>query len=377
MEQVGLAIIGSTGAIGKTHIEAIYGLSSCRLVGLNARRLGPLCQQASKLGVHAYPTLDHVLSESEVHAVIIATPHPSHKDIALKAIEAGKHVLVEKPMSATPSEADEIIEAARDFNVTLGVLFNNRFRRQAQLMRELIDKNAVGKMYRANMVTAMFRSQDYYDRLDWRGTWEYEGGGVLINQGIHAIDMFQWLVGMPQSVIGVLRTLKHRIEVEDYVSAILEYEGGAVGTIQCDTVQAPNKQRIEIYGENGALVMDDWNVTLHHLDTPLQEFLENDKTVRFIPPGSTSETFELGIEEGTHAPAIDDFCHAIQEGRDPAVTGEEGSKSQELVAAITLSGCTGERVSIPVNRTRYDNLIDQLKQTRRLPDPSYYPLQND
>ena len=161
MEQVGLAIIGSTGAIGKTHIEAIYGLSSCRLVGLNARRLGPLCQQASKLGVHAYPTLDHVLSESEVHAVIIATPHPSHKDIALKAIEAGKHVLIEKPMSVTPSEADEIIEAARDSNVTLGVLFNNRFRRQAQLMRELIDKNAVGKMYRANLVTAMFRSQDY------------------------------------------------------------------------------------------------------------------------------------------------------------------------------------------------------------------------
>ena len=377
MDQVGLAIIGSTGAIGKTHVEAIDGLSSCRLVGLNARRLGPLCQQASKLGVRAYPTLDHVLSESEVHAVIIATPHPSHKDIALKAIEAGKHVLVEKPMSATPSEADEIIEAARDSNVTLGVLFNNRFRRQAQLMRELIDKNAVGKIYRANMVTAMFRSQDYYDRLDWRGTWEFEGGGALINQGIHAIDMFQWLVGMPQSVLGVVRTLKHSIEVEDYANAILEYEGGALGTLQCDTVQAPNKQRIEIYGENGALEMDDWNVTLHHLDTPLQEFLENDKTIRFIPPGSNSETFELGIEGGTHAPAIDDFCCAIQEGRDPAVTGEEGSKSQELVAAITLSGCTGERVSIPVNRTRYDSLIDQLKQTRRLPDPSYYPLQND
>jgi len=371
MEQVGLAIIGSTGAIGKTHIEAIDGLSSCRLVGLNARRLEPLSQQASKLGVRAYSTLDQVLGESEVHAVIIATPHPSHKDIALEAIEAGKHVLIEKPMSATPSEADEIIKAARNCNVTLGVLFNNRFRRQAQLMRELIDKNAVGKVYRANMVTAMFRSQDYYDRIDWRGTWEYEGGGALINQGIHAIDMFQWLVGMPQSVFGVLRTLKHRIEVEDYVSAILEYEGGAVGTIQCDTVQAPNKQRIEIYGENGALVMDDWNVTLHRLDTSLQEFLENDKTVRFIPPGSNSEIFESGIEEGTHAPAIDDFCCAIKEGRDPAITGEEGLKSQELVAAITLSGCTGEKVSLPVNRTRFDSLIGQLKETKKLPDLSF------
>jgi len=375
VEQIGLAIIGSTGVIGKTHIDAIDGLSSCRLVGLNARRQGPLYQQASELGVRAYPTLDDLLIEPEIDAVIIATPHPSHRDITLKAIGSGKHVLVEKPMSVTPSESDEMIEAARRSNLSLGVLFNNRFRRQAQLMRELIDKNAVGKIYRASMVTAMFRSQDYYDRLDWRGTWEYEGGGALINQGIHAIDMFQWLVGMPKSVFGVVRTLKHSIEVEDYASAILEYEGGALATLQCDTVQAPNKQRIEIYGENGALEMDDWNVTLHHLDTPLQEFLENDKTIRFIPPGSNSETFELGIEEGTHAPAIDDFCRAIQEGRDPAITGEEGSKSQELVAAITLSGCTGERVSIPVDRTRYDSLIGQLKQTGRLPDRSYYPSQ--
>jgi len=377
VEQIRLAIIGSTGVIGKTHIDAIDGLSSCRLVGLNARRQRPLYQQARELGVQAYPTLGDLLREPEIDAIIIATPHPSHKDITLKAIESGKHVLVEKPMSVTPSESDEMVEAARRSKVSLGVLFNNRFRRQAKLMRELIDKNAVGKIYRANMVTAMFRSQDYYDRLDWRGTWEHEGGGALINQGIHTIDMFQWLVGMPKSVFGVVRTLKHSIEVEDYASAILEYEGGALGTLQCDTVQAPGKQRIEIYGENGALEMDDWNVTLHHLDTPLQEFLENDKTVKFIPPGSNSETFELKIEEGTHALSIDDFCRAIQEGRDPAVTGEEGSKSQELVAAITLSGCTGDRVSIPVDRTRYDSLIGQLKQTGRLPDPPYYPSQND
>ena len=221
MEQIRLAIIGSTGVIGKTHIDAIDGLSSCRLVGLNARRQGPLYQQARELGVQAYPTLGDLLREPEIDAIIIATPHPSHKDITLKAIESGKHVLVEKPMSVTPSESDEMVEAARRSNVSLGVLFNNRFRRQAKLMRELIDKNAVGKIYRANMVTAMFRSQDYYDRLDWRGTWEHEGGGALINQGIHTIDMFQWLVGMPKSVFGVVRTLKHSIEVEDYASAIL------------------------------------------------------------------------------------------------------------------------------------------------------------
>ena len=367
MEQVGLAIVGSTGVIGKTHIEAIAQLSSCRLVGVNARRQEPLVQQASELGVKAYPTLVDVLSDSEVDAIVIATPHPSHRDITIQAVEAGKHVLAEKPMSVTPSEADDMVEAARRSGATLGVLFNNRLRPEAIKMRELIDQGAIGKIYRATMTSAMFRTQDYYDRLDWRGTWQDEGGGALINQGIHAIDMFQWLAGMPQSVFGVVRTLKHTVEVEDYASAILEYEGGVLGTLHCDTVQAPNQQRIEIFGENGALIMDDWNVTLHRLKTPVQEFLETDKTIKFIAPESEAETFKFEVVGGGHAPAIDDFALAILEGREPAITGEDGARSQELVAAITLSGCRGEKVSLPVDRSEYDGLMEELRRTRKLP----------
>ncbi|MDP6455653.1 MAG: Gfo/Idh/MocA family oxidoreductase [SAR202 cluster bacterium] len=367
MEQVGLAIIGSTGVIGKTHIDAVAQLSSCRLVGVNARRQEPLRRQASELGVKTYPTLDDALSDSDVDAIVIATPHPSHRDITLQAVEAGKHVLVEKPMSVTPSEADDMVEAARRSGVTLGVLFNNRFRPEAIRMRELIDQGAVGKIYRATMTSAMFRTQDYYDRLDWRGTWQDEGGGALINQGIHAIDMFQWLAGLPQAVYGMVRSLKHKIEVEDYASAILEYEDGALGTLHCDTVQAPNQQRIEIFGENGALIMDDWKITLHRLKTPVQEFLENDITIEFIAPDSEAETFEFEPVGGTHAPAIDDFSRAIQEGREPGITGEDGARSQELVAAITLSGCRGEKVSLPVDRSEYDGLMEELRQARTLP----------
>lgn len=367
MEQVGLAIIGSTGVIGKTHIDAISQLSSCRLMGVSARRQEPLRQQASELGVKAYPTLDDALSDSDVDAIVIATPHPSHRDITLQAVEAGKHVLVEKPMSVTPSESDDMVDAARRSGVTLGVLFNNRFRPEAVKMRELIDQGTVGEIYRATMTSAMFRTQDYYDRLDWRGTWQDEGGGALINQGIHAIDMFLWLAGMPQSVYGIVRTLKHTIEVEDYATAILEYENGVLGTLHCDTVQAPNQQRIEIYGENGALIMDDWKVTLHRLKTPVQEFLENDKTIKFIAPESEAETFEFEAVGGTHAPAIDDFARAILEGREPAITGEAGAMSQELIAAITLSGCRDKKVSLPVDRAEYDALMDELKQARSLP----------
>jgi predicted dehydrogenase len=355
--------------IGRVHIDAVSRLESCRVVGVNARRPGPCRQQASELGVKHYPDLDDVLADSEVDAIVIATPHPSHKEIALRAISAGKHLLVEKPLAVTPSEADEMVGAARRSGVTLGVLFNQRFRPEARKMRELIEEGAVGEIYRTSMTSAMFRTQDYYDRLAWRGTWTDEGGGALLNQGIHAIDMFQWIAGMPDSVYGILSALKHNVEVEDYASAVLEYGNGAHGTLHCDTVQAPNQQRMEVYGEEGALVMDDWNVTLHRLETPVQEFIDSDKSVAFVAPGSQSETFEFEPVDGSgHVPAIDDFSRALLEGREPAITGEDGSRSQELVAAITLSGCRRRKVALPVDRAEYDDLHAELRRTRRLPE---------
>ena len=183
--------MGSTGVIGKVHIHAISQLDNCRLVGVYARSQAPLKQQAAALGVKPYAALDDVLTDTEVDAVIIATPHPSHLEIALHAAAAGKHILVEKPMAVTPSEADAMVEAARHANVKLGVLFNQRFKPDARKMRELLDQDTIGTLYRTSLTHATMRTQDYYDRLAWRGTWRDEGGGVLLNQGIHSIDLFQ------------------------------------------------------------------------------------------------------------------------------------------------------------------------------------------
>jgi UDP-N-acetyl-2-amino-2-deoxyglucuronate dehydrogenase len=369
LDKVGLAVIGSTGVIGQVHIDAISKLESCRLVGVNARRQEPLRQQAKELKVARYATLDEVMEDPAVDAIIIATPHPSHMDITIQAAEAGKHVLVEKPMSVTPSEADAMIAAVRKAGIKLGVLFNNRFRPEALKARQLIDQGAIGKIYRTSMVSAMLRSQDYYDRLDWRGTWELEGGGALINQGIHGIDMFQWLGGMPQTVCGMVRTLKHRIEVEDYASAVLEYAGGAHGTLHCSTVQARTQQRFELWGDGGAIILDNWKLTLYSLDTPVQEFIDTDRNENFsITPDSHAETFEFEPVGSTHVPAIDDFARAILEDREPAISGEDGLKSQELVAAITLSGCRANSVQLPVDRQQYDSLLDELRTSRRLPN---------
>ena len=366
MNPVKLAIIGSTGVIGRVHIDAIARLDSCRLVGIHVRTQQPLRRQAADLGVAAYPTLDDALSDPNVDAVIIATPHRSHADITGSAANAGKHVLVEKPMSVTPSEADRMISVCRDAGVKLGVLFNNRFRPEALKMRELVEQGAIGRIYRVSMSSAMIRSQDYYDRLDWRGKWQAEGGGALLNQGIHAIDLMQWVGGLPNSVTGIVSTRGHDIEVEDFATAAMTYEGGGHGTLHCSTSQAPNHQRLELWGNDGAIIMDDWNVTLHRLQTSVDDFINHDKSPTYDSPGSTAETFTFQPVGGTHAPAIDDFARAIIEDRDPAITGEDGLRSQEIVAAVTLSGCRDKRVQIPVDRPEYDALLSELATARRL-----------
>ena len=302
-DQVGLAVIGSTGIIGRVHIDAIGQLDNCRLVGISARRQQPLIQQADELGVTPFPTIDDPLSHPDVDAVVIATPHPSHREITLRAAAAGKHVLVEKPMSVTPSEADDMIQACDSGGVKLGLLYNNRFRPEPLKMRELIDSGTIGRIYRVNMSSAMIRSQGYYNRLDWRGTWADEGGGALINQGIHAIDMMQWSGGMPESVFGMLSTLRHDVEVEDFATAVMSFEGGGQGSFHCNTSQAPNHQRLELWGERGAIVMDDWHVTLHRLETPVQQFIDQDKSPTYDSPGHRSETFEFDPVGSTHIPA--------------------------------------------------------------------------
>ena len=366
MNRVGLAVVGSTGVIGRVHIDAISRLDSCRLVGTTARRQEPLVRQAKDLGVTAYPTLDDLLDDPRVAAVVVATPHPSHASITARAAGAGKHVLTEKPMGVTPSEADAMIRACRDADVRLGVLFNNRFRPEAVRVRELLDQGAIGDIYRTTMTSGMIRSQDYFDRLEWRGTWEMEGGGALLNQGIHGIDMLQWLGGMPRTVFGMVSTLRHDVEVEDFATGVLGYAGGGQGTLHCSTSQAPGHQRLELWGERGAIIIDDWNVTLHRLDTPVQDFIDRDKSVTYDSPGVHTETFESGPAVNTHVPAIDDFARALIEGREPAITGEDGLHSQELVAALMLSGCTGRPVDLPVDRGEYHALMSELRSSRRL-----------
>ena len=222
MDTVGMAIVGSAGVIGRRHISDLLQMNSANLIGIHDIDTEAAKAQAREHGVRFYQTMEDILLDEDVAAITIGIPHPLHHTIALQAFQAGKHVLTEKPITSSLTEADDMVAAARKAGVTLGVVFQHRFRPEIARMHELIEAGTLGGLYRTILVQAAFRSQFYYDSGGWRGTWGKEGGGVLINQSVHYLDLFQWLGGMPSVVHGLAGTLAHDIEVEDSASAVLD-----------------------------------------------------------------------------------------------------------------------------------------------------------
>ena len=361
-----MAVVGSAGVIGHIHVDEIVELESTVLAGVQDVNQVGARGQAEELGVKYYETLDDLLGDPGVDAISIATPHPLHHEDALKAFEAGKHVLSEKPIAESPSKADEMVEAAREAGLTLGVVFQQRFRPEVVRMHQMLQEGAVGRIYRTSLVVHNYRSQGYYDSAAWRGTWAGEGGGVLMNQAPHFLDMFQWLCGMPATVQGTVANLMHDIEVEDSATAVLEYADGARGTIHCDTVQTPSIQLVEVWGDKGALLLRDNKLTYQHFETPLREFSDADKAGSSKGPEARMEAIKVEDRPAVHGDAVDDFARALMEGRDPSGPGAEGVRSLELAAAIILSGCRRERGDLPVDRQAYDDLLSELRERRGL-----------
>ena len=369
MDKVGLGVVGPSGVIGRQHVEEIAASAIARLVAIYDVNTEAAERQAAELGARSYPTLDDLLGDPAVDAITIATPHPLHHAIAMQAFRAGKHVLSEKPIAATPSEADQMVQAARDAGLKLGVVFQNRFRPEAIRVRQMVQDGTLGELYRTSMLYAGFRSQEYYDSAPWRGTWSGEGGGALFNQGIHLLDLFQWLGGMPTLVHGQAGTLMHDIEVEDSASALLEYENGAHGMVHCNTVQAPSQTRTELWGEKGGIVIADGRVRFFKLDVGLREFSAQEQGDASATPGVSEEPLGMDVTKANHADSIEDFARSIIDDREPAATGQEGVKSLELAAAIIYSSCKGRPVTLPLDRAAYDELLGELKQRHRLVTP--------
>lgn len=336
-------IIG-LGNIAPFHAIAARAVPGGQLVAVATRTEAKARKFQAEHDAQVYYTdYRRLLERPDIDVVTICTPHYLHAHMTLEAAAAGKHVLVEKPMAITVEEADRMIAACQEAGVKLGVVFQSRFDPLAHKLKEALDEGLLGKLLLASTTMKWYRTDEYYRSGEWRGTWAQEGGGALINQAIHCIDLLRWMAGPVKTITGHMATLAHDIEVEDVAFAILEYESGALGMIEGTTVAYPGfAERLEFSATNGSVIYDKGNGKLHwYLKDPPQERVDESKTA-----SGAAQPMDISVEG--HVKLFRDFAEAIRKDREPAVDGYEGRHSLEIVQAIYRSAREGITVHLPL-----------------------------
>jgi UDP-N-acetyl-2-amino-2-deoxyglucuronate dehydrogenase len=342
MNTLAFGIIG-VGNIARSHAAAIKGTPDAELVAVATRNPERGRAFVAEHGGTWYADYHDLLARADVDVVALCTPHDLHAPMTIDAAAAGKHIVCEKPMARSVAECDAMIAACERAGVTLGIIFQSRFEPLAHKAKALIDDGRLGRLLWVGASTIWYRTDEYYRSAPWRGTWAQEGGGVLINQAIHAIDMLLWLTGMPARITAQTRTLNHSIEVEDGGIAILEYADNRLGFIQATTVAHPGyPERLEFYGTRGSAVFHKGQARLEwHLLDPREDGEEKAEA-------SSGAARPMDISDAGHIAQFRDFAAAIRERRRPFIDGHEGRKSIEVVEAIYRSARANAPVSLPL-----------------------------
>lgn len=327
---LGVAILG-TGVVADFHRQAIEANGS-RLVAVGHYDPNKFSEVSERFGVPCL-TFEEVLKAPGVDAICICTPSGQHAEQTITAARAGKHVLVEKPMALSLTDADAMIHACEENNVRLGVVLQRRAEPLFQSLKAAIDVGDLGELTLAAVTMPYLRTQSYYDQADWRGTWRQDGGGVLMNQGIHLLDLLVWWLGDPVSVTAYAATLQHNIEVEDTLVATLRFERGALATFTATTTAAPGfPHRLELYGSQGGIQIVGEQIHSWKLAQP-----ERAKVKPMLPatneePGAGGDP--RAIKASGHVNVFKDFMQAIRESRPPKIDGREGKRSLKTVLEI-------------------------------------------
>jgi UDP-N-acetyl-2-amino-2-deoxyglucuronate dehydrogenase len=338
--ELGIGIVGA-GIVARYHAQAIAQTAGARLVAVSRGDAARAAESAAEFGVPCETSIDALLARADVDAVCLCTPSGQHAAQAVAAAQAGKHVLVEKPMALSLPDADAMIAAAREARVLLAVAFQRRTEPAYQAVKAAVTSGSLGTLVMGAASVPYFRGQEYYDSAPWRGTWTLDGGGALMNQGIHLADLLLWFLGDVAEVSARAATLAHAIEVEDGVAATLRFASGALGALYATTAAAPGfPHRIEVYGTKGGVQVEGEAVVRWHAGTPAPEPLQ--------PGGAASAgsgASPTGLPVTGHVRLMRDFVDSVREGRAPLVSGEEGRRSLALVLAVYESARTGAIVS--------------------------------
>jgi predicted dehydrogenase len=341
--KLGFGLVG-LGMGGETHARELRALPDAALVAVYGRNETKARRFAERFGVPRwYTEYRRLLEDREVDVINVLTPNGLHRDFAVAAAEAGKHVIVEKPIEITLERADDIIRACRRHRVKLSVILQMRFGDAVRRVKRAIDVGSFGRLIMGDVYDKEYRTPAYYADDYWRGTPELEGGGCLMTQSIHVVDLMQWLMGPPRTVFGRKRTAVHAIGVEDLVVASVTFANGALGVIESATCTYPAfKSRLEIHGEQGSAIVNGehdqlifWELrgSPEYVDTPPGFQFKDVSDPRMMP-------------EERHRRQLQDVIDAIRTDRDPAVTGEEARKSLAIVRAIYESAETGREVTL-------------------------------
>ncbi|GIP33893.1 Gfo/Idh/MocA family protein [Paenibacillus sp. J2TS4] len=340
MRKLRFAIVGA-GVIAPFHAKAIASNPQAELaaiVDVEESKAKKLAEEYSVTDI--YTDYEKMLQRDDIDIVSVCVPSGIHAEVTIAAAEAGKHVFCEKPLDITVDKMDRMIRTVRERQVKLGVVYQRRTFPAAIATRKAIQQGRLGKLVLGDAYLKYYRSPEYYRSAGWRGTWELDGGGALMNQGVHGVDLIQWMVGDVESVFAYSAPLVRSIEVEDTAVAAVKYKNGAYGVIQGTTSVYPGMEtRFEVHGENGTIIFGDSGIKEW-------SFADSDEKAPEVQGTLAASSSATNISNDGHFVLVDDLIQAIHEDRDPMITGEEASKAVKLILAIYESARTGQEVKL-------------------------------
>jgi predicted dehydrogenase len=355
----GFGIVGC-GMIANFHAKAIENIAGAKLLGCFDMIPPAVDRFAAEKKCTGYHKLQDMLAKPEIDIVTVCTPSGAHRDPAIAAAKAGKHVIVEKPLEITLKRCDDVIKACRDNGVQLGTIMPSRFSPANIELKNAIEKGRFGKLTLGDTYVKWWRTQEYYDSGGWRGTWALDGGGAYMNQAIHNVDLLYWFMGDVAEVCGLTDTLAHqRIEVEDTGAACVRFKSGAIGVLEATTSAFPGLlKRTEIHGTGGSAIVEQDSIKLWSF----AKEQKRDAKIRekySTKAGTGGAADPKAIDFTGHMLQFKDFMAAVSKGAKPKVDGYEGRKSVEIILAIYKSSWSGRRVELPL---KSDPKIPRLKQ---------------
>ena len=370
MNEVRIGIIG-IGNMGTAHAKSlnegkVEGMRLTAVCDIDTSRLD-WCKENLAEDVAAFTDYKELIASGLVDAILVAVPHYFHPEVAIAGFEGGLNVLTEKPAGVYAKQVREMNEAAKKSGKIFGIMFNQRTNPYFAKMREVVQSGELGELKRSVwIITSWYRTQRYYDSGSWRATWSGEGGGVLLNQCPHNLDLWQWIFGMPSKIRATCNYGKwHNIEVEDDVTICAEYENGASGVFITSTGDCPGTNRFEITGDKGKMVCENGKLTWWKLSEPERKVCFESDNGFYHDNNLVVEDVVTDKEETAHIGILQNFTNAILKGEELLAPGFDGINGVNIANAAHLSDWTNEWVNLPVDEDKFLNLLNERRATSK------------